>query len=73
MTYLATIRNPGMGRTILLIIAVPIEIISYADDVTDRLGWINLPNRRDVVVGWGRHNDNFYEFINYKLLLGHKR
>lgn len=68
VSYLALIRSPGVGRTIILFIAVPIAIIAYAADVADRLDWVNLSNRGELLLGWGRHDDTFFEIINSPLL-----
>ena len=53
ISYLAWTRLPGRRRTVILFIAVPIAIVAYAADVSDRLGWINLSNRGAVVQRWG--------------------
>lgn len=72
VTYLALIRKPGVGRTIILCIATPIAILAYGADVADRLGWIELSNRESLLLRFGRHNDTFSEFVNSKSLVDDK-
>lgn len=69
VSYLALIRRPGAGRTIVLFIAVPIAIIAYAADVSDRLGWIKLRETGDVITSWGVTKEHvFLMGVNSRLL-----
>jgi hypothetical protein len=68
VTYFALIRSPGVGRTITLFFVVPTAILAYGADVSDRLGLINLSNKGQLILGWGRHDDTFFESINSGLL-----
>jgi len=74
-----------VGRTIVLYIAVPIAIIAYAADVSDRLGWIKLTETGDVVTSWGVMNNEvtsrgvmnndrvFYIAVNSRLLRDYQK
>lgn len=52
-------------------IALPLAIAAYTLDISDRLGWINS-NRGPLLLGWGRHNDIFFDKINSRLLIDYK-
>jgi hypothetical protein len=65
VTYLGWIKTRGWRRTIILSIAIPVAIVSYSLDVADRLGWIDLANRGDIIDGWGvADNGAFYVRVN---------
>jgi hypothetical protein len=73
VTYLGWIKPRGWRRTIILCIAVPIVIGSYTLDVADRLGWIDLASRGDIIDGWGvADNGAFYVRVNTVPLLQYK-
>src|SRR5215467_8639121 len=42
VSVVAALQSPGMARSLMLIIAVPIAIAAYTIDISDRLGWIKL-------------------------------
>jgi hypothetical protein len=74
VTYLGWIKTRGWRRAIILSIAIPVAVASYTLDVADRLGWIDLANRGDIVDGWGVAGDNgaFYVRVNSFPLLKYK-
>jgi len=73
VSVVAALRSPGMARSLMLIIAVPIAIAAYTIDVSDRLGWIKLSETGDVIQGWGRHDGGaLFITVNSRLLLGYQ-
>jgi hypothetical protein len=72
VSVVAALRSPGMARSLMLIIAVPIAIAAYTIDVFDRLGWIKLSETGDVIQGWGRHDGALFITVNSRLLLGYQ-
>jgi hypothetical protein len=65
-------RKRSVRRTVILFITVPIAILAYGADVADRLGLMELSNREPFILGWGRHNDAFAEFVNSRSLASEK-
>jgi hypothetical protein len=76
ITYLALIRTPGVARTIILVFSIPVAIALYALDIADRLDWITLSNKGDVVQGWGtqgaQNGGVLYMRVNSAPLLEYK-
>jgi hypothetical protein len=71
--YVGWIKTRGWRRSIILCIAIPVAIASYTLDVADRLGWIDLANRGDIIDGWGvAENGAFYVRVNSFPLLKYK-
>ena len=53
ITYRAALREPGIARTIILWMALPVAIATYTLDVADRLDWISLSNKDQAVQEFG--------------------
>jgi hypothetical protein len=47
-TIWASFRSPGIARTFMLVIALPIAIAAYTIDVSDRLGLISTPESEQM-------------------------
>ena len=72
ITYVIWIKKPGIGRSIVLVVSIPIAIISYAADIADRLGFINISNRGEIIIAWGVSGNLFQMTVNTRPLLKYK-
>jgi hypothetical protein len=72
ITVWAFLRSPGAARTIVLWIVLPIAIGAYTLDVGDRLGWIELSEKGDLIQSWGHTGNALYMTVNSRKLWDYK-
>jgi hypothetical protein len=72
ISYLAWIRKPGFGRTVIMSTAGIIAIAAYTLDISDRFGWINLSAKGEIVPAWGANNGTFLMNVQSQQLAAYK-
>jgi hypothetical protein len=70
------VRRGRHARALALAIALPVAVVAYVIDITDRLGWVKFSEGPlcvcDVIKGWGHRGDALFIQVNSRLLLDYK-